>query len=253
MKRRHSITKAPNQTTAMPIPGRVKIGVGGNMNKRHHWAPPSPQFNTAMYGGVVLGMPVPRMLQTTSKRSDNMDTNASSGSFNGLRKGSTSPVDMNISPLRPQRKSYKQHQNQRDIMGVSKNAMDMEEHKLNATQPGQQNKTQRRRIGLSDFERIRVLGKGAFGKVLLVRNKQNKRIYAMKILKKNHVINKRQVAHTMSERHVLGRSKHPFVVQMHCAFQTVDKLIFVLDYCAGGDLYYHISRNGRLTEPRCKF
>ena len=128
-----------------------------------------------------------------------------------------------------------------------------EEHKLNVAQPGQQHKLLRRRIGLSDFERIRVLGKGAFGKVLLVRNKLNRQIYAMKILKKNHVINKRQVAHTMSERHVLGRSRHPFVVQMHCAFQTVDKLIFVLDYCAGGDLYYHISRNGRLTESRCKF
>ena len=86
MKRRHSITKAPNQTTAMPIPGRVKIG-GGNINKRHHWAPPSPQFNTAAYGGVVLGMPVPRQAQTTSKRSDNMDTNASSGAYQRTSEG----------------------------------------------------------------------------------------------------------------------------------------------------------------------
>jgi serum/glucocorticoid-regulated kinase 2 len=65
----------------------------------------------------------------------------------------------------------------------------------------------------------------------------------MKILKKTHVLNKRQVEHTMSERYVLGRTQHPFIVGMHYAFQTEDKLVFVLDYCAGGDLYYHISRS----------
>jgi serine/threonine protein kinase len=62
-------------------------------------------------------------------------------------------------------------------------------------------------------------------------------------LKKTHVLNKRQVEHTMSERYVLGRTEHPFIVGMHYAFQTQDKLVFVLDYCAGGDLYYHISRS----------
>ena len=55
----------------------------------------------------------------------------------------------------------------------------------------------------------------------------------MKVLKKTHVLNKRQVEHTMSERYVLGRTQHPFIVGMHYAFQTNDKLVFVLDYCAG--------------------
>jgi len=53
----------------------------------------------------------------------------------------------------------------------------------------------------------------------------------MKVLKKTHVLNKRQVEHTMSERYVLGRTQHPFIVGMHYAFQTDDKLVFVLDYC----------------------
>eukprot|EP00946_MAST-07B_sp_MAST-7B-sp1_P002300 g2300.t1 len=109
------------------------------------------------------------------------------------------------------------------------------------------------RVGLKDFERIRVLGKGAFGKVILAREKKTGETYAMKILKKTHVVNKRQVEHTMSERYVLGRTKHPFIVGMHYAFQTNEKLVFVLDYCAGGDLYYHISRAGHLPLERARF
>ena len=273
MKRRHSITKASpnNQTNAMPIPGRMKIGIGGNSNKRHHWAPPSPQVNANMLNATVLGVPVPRMHNNTNgfnnnisgfkynpnmNNNNNYDNNNSSNNNNNnnassYTKGSTSPNDMNISPLRSKRKNSPQQPI--SMMNLNSDSSENgEEHKMDLQQQ-QQRKPPRRTIGLTDFERIRVLGKGAFGKVLLVRNKRTRKIYAMKILKKNHVINKRQVAHTMSERHVLGRSKHPFVVQMHCAFQTVDKLIFVLDYCAGGDLYYHISRNGRLTEPRCRF
>jgi serine/threonine protein kinase len=239
----------------MPIPGRMKIGMGNNTNKRHHWAPPSPQVDSNMVNTTVLGVPVPRSNLTYNNIASNgfkynqNFNNDKSNNNNGYAKGSTSPNDMNISPLRPQRKTSQPHPIGMMELG-SNSASNCEEHKMDLQQ---QRKPPRRTIGLTDFERIRVLGKGAFGKVLLVRNKRNKKIYAMKILKKNHVINKRQVAHTMSERHVLGRSKHPFVVQMHCAFQTVDKLIFVLDYCAGGDLYYHISRNGRLTEPRCRF
>ena len=95
-----------------------------------------------------------------------------------------------------------------------------------------------RRVGLKDFERIRVLGKGAFGKVILAREKSTNKIYAMKVLKKTHVLNKRQVEHTMSERYVLGRTQHPFIVGMHYAFQTNDKLVFVLDYCAGKIIYF---------------
>ena len=81
---------------------------------------------------------------------------------------------MNISPLRPQKKGYKQFQNLRDAMEIDKGSSNAEEHKLNVAQLEQQHKLPRRRLGLSDFERIRVLGKGAFGKVLLVRNKLNK-------------------------------------------------------------------------------
>ena len=63
MKRRHSTSKTSpnNQTNAMPIPGRMKIGIGGNSNKRHHWAPPSPQVNNNALNTTALGVPVPRI------------------------------------------------------------------------------------------------------------------------------------------------------------------------------------------------
>ena len=87
------------------------------------------------------------------------------------------------------------------------------------------------KVCLTDFVLLTTVGKGSFGKVIQVRKKDSGQIYAMKVLKKTHVLNKRQVEHTMSERYVLGRTQHPFIVGMHYAFQTDDKLVFVLDYC----------------------
>ena len=63
----------------------------------------------------------------------------------------------------------------------------------------------------------------------------------------------KQVQHTASERSVLGRVQHPFVVKLHFAFQTSTRLHFVLDYCPGGDLYYHITRVVAFTEPAMRF
>ena len=67
MKRRHSITKASpnNQTNAMPIPGRMKIGIGGNSNNGII-GPPSPQVNANMLNATVFGVPVPRMHNNTT-------------------------------------------------------------------------------------------------------------------------------------------------------------------------------------------
>ena len=78
---------------------------------------------------------------------------------------------------------------------------------------------------------------GSFGKVFLVRDKSNGTLYAMKVLKKDYIIKKNQVEHTKTERSVLSYIHHPFVVGLNMAFQTVDKLFLVLDYCPGGELF----------------
>lgn len=109
------------------------------------------------------------------------------------------------------------------------------------------------KVSLSDFELVRVLGKGSFGKVTLVRKKTNQKLYAMKGLSKSYIIKRKQVEHTKTERRVLGRIDHPFIVKLHFAFQTEEKLYFVLDYAAGGELFFHLSRMKKFPEATTKF
>jgi len=106
---------------------------------------------------------------------------------------------------------------------------------------------------LDSFKMIKVVGKGSFGKVFLVREKQTNEMFALKVLKKDNIIKRNQVEHTRTERSVLGYVKHPFIVGMNMAFQSKDKLYFVLDYCAGGELFFHLGKVGRFSEPRACF
>lgn len=82
---------------------------------------------------------------------------------------------------------------------------------------------------------LKMIGKGSFGKVLLVRKKDDNQIFAMKILKKEHIIKKKEVAHTLAEQKVLRKINHPFLVGLRYSFQTSEKLYLVVDY-AGGQL-----------------
>ncbi|CAK4630344.1 hypothetical protein LEN26_010076 [Aphanomyces euteiches] len=109
------------------------------------------------------------------------------------------------------------------------------------------------KVTLDDFHLVKVIGKGSFGKVLLVRKRDNGLVYAMKVLRKENIIKRNQVEHTRTERHVLGYVRHPFIVGLNYAFQTVDKLYFVLDYCAGGELFFHLGKVQRFKEPRARF
>ena len=88
------------------------------------------------------------------------------------------------------------------------------------------------------------MGKGSFGKVMQVMKIDSREIYAMKVLKKHHVIKRNQVEHTKTERNVLSMIDHPFIVRLRYAFQTSSKLYLVLDYCPGGELFFHLSKTG---------
>ena len=78
-------------------------------------------------------------------------------------------------------------------------------------------------------------------------------IHALKVLRKDNIIKRNQVEHTRTERSVLGYVRHPFIVGMNMAFQSKDKLYFVLDYCAGGELFFHLGKIGKFPEPRACF
>lgn len=104
-----------------------------------------------------------------------------------------------------------------------------------------------------DFEVIATIGKGSFGKVLQVRKKDDGVVYAMKILRKEAIIARKQVAHTKAEKSILSKIQHPFIVRLHFAFQTKDKLYMVLDFVNGGELFFHLKNSGRFPENRVKF
>jgi len=99
-----------------------------------------------------------------------------------------------------------------------------------------------------DFDFLKVIGRGSFGKVMQVRKKDNGEIFAMKILKKKAIIAKNQVEHTNAERNILRSLQHPFLMHLRYAFQTEAKLYFVLDYYRGGELFYHLKQKRRFTE-----
>lgn len=78
-------------------------------------------------------------------------------------------------------------------------------------------------------------------------------LFAMKILKKSHLVRRRQIERTRTERKVLSAVNHPFIMKLHYAFQSPDKLYLVLDYCPGGELFFHLSRFRRFPERVARF
>ena len=75
----------------------------------------------------------------------------------------------------------------------------------------------------------------------------------MKVLKKKHIKRMKQVQHTMTEKKVLEKISHPFIVKLNFAFQSKKKLFLVLDYCPGGELFFYISSIGRFKEQSAAF
>uniref|UniRef100_A0A8C8CMZ2 non-specific serine/threonine protein kinase n=1 Tax=Oncorhynchus tshawytscha TaxID=74940 RepID=A0A8C8CMZ2_ONCTS len=109
------------------------------------------------------------------------------------------------------------------------------------------------KVTMSDFDYLKLLGKGTFGKVILVKEKATGMHYAMKILRKEVIIAKDEVAHTVTESRVLQNTRHPFLTTLKYAFQTHDRLCFVMEYANGGELFFHLSRDRVFTEDRARF
>jgi len=106
------------------------------------------------------------------------------------------------------------------------------------------------KVGPEDFDFLKVIGRGAFGKVMQVKYKENGKIYAMKILRKKQILAKNQIEHTKAERKILQALQHPFLMTLRFAFQTNSKLYFVLDYFRGGELFFHLKKQKRFLEPQ---
>ncbi|KAI5466139.1 kinase-like domain-containing protein [Mariannaea sp. PMI_226] len=117
-------------------------------------------------------------------------------------------------------------------------------------------RSERKHFGPTDFDILKLIGKGTFGQVYQVRKKDTQRIYAMKVLQKKVIVQKKEVAHTVGERNILVRtamSDSPFIVGLKFSFQTPSELYLVTDYMSGGELFWHLQKEGRFDEKRAKF
>ena len=132
-------------------------------------------------------------------------------------------------------------------MNVLKNIF-QKKSKKNAEQPKEKHDgsipdhLNKEKVTKEDFLPIRLLGKGSFAKVVLVRKKDDNKIYAMKVIVKESVLEHQRVQDVFTERGVLQRSTHPFLCKLHWTFQSEHKLFFIMDYYHGGDLDGYLNR-----------
>ena len=106
---------------------------------------------------------------------------------------------------------------------------------------------------LQDFSIQSCIGKGFFGKVFAAQSKIDKKLYAIKTIEKERITEEQQFDNLAAEREVLSTINHPFVAKMYSAFQTKDKLCFVMENLEGGELFYHLRRSSKFPEQTACF
>lgn len=111
----------------------------------------------------------------------------------------------------------------------------------------------RQRLTADDFEHLTIIGRGAFGEVRIVREKNTGRLMAMKKLKKEDMVRRGQIDHVKAERNVLAEVKDQHVVTLYYSFQDNDHLYLLMEYLPGGDIMTMLMRKDILTEDETKF
>lgn len=110
-----------------------------------------------------------------------------------------------------------------------------------------------RKVSMSTFEILKVIGKGSYSIVTQVRKKDTGMIYAMKSIEKKKIIKEGLQTHILAEKKILSSVKSPFIAKLHWAFQTKNKLHIVLDFYPGGELYFQLKKLKVFTEDQAKF
>jgi len=115
------------------------------------------------------------------------------------------------------------------------------------------NKKQTPTACLQDFEKIKTIGKGAFGKVILMKHKNTNICYAVKILQKDQIKKKTQIQQALTEKRVLQSIKLPFAINLEFFFHDNSYLYFVLPCVSCGELFTHMKKFKKLDDSLIKF
>jgi len=109
------------------------------------------------------------------------------------------------------------------------------------------------KVTVENFKTVKIIGRGAFGEVRVVKKKDDNEVYAMKTMLKKEMIDKNQVAHIKAERDILSAADNPWLVKLVYSFQDDKYLYLVMEYCGGGDLMTILMREDILTESQTRF
>ncbi|RCK58118.1 Protein kinase C-like 1 [Candida viswanathii] len=161
-----------------------------------------------------------------------------------------SPFADQVEPHVPQTALHQPH---KQIQQVQQ--QDLSHHRSHSGGKSGRSKRRKRKVGLDDFQFLAVLGKGNFGKVMLAESRHTDKLCAIKVLKKDFIVENDEAESVKSEKRVFltaNKEMHPFLLNLHCCFQTENRIYFVMEYISGGDLMWHIQKN-RFTAKRAKF
>ena len=142
-----------------------------------------------------------------------------------------------------------------DIPEDARNSICVSPQKAHTGTKQKRKSGRRRKVSLDNFILLKVLGKGNFGKVILSKSKNTGRLCAIKVLKKDNIIQNHDIESARAEKKVFllaTKTKHPFLTNLYCSFQTENRIYFAMEFIGGGDLMWHV-QNQRLSVRRAKF
>jgi len=106
---------------------------------------------------------------------------------------------------------------------------------------------------MSCFDVLKVIGRGTFGKVILVKNKNDNQLLALKCIKKQQIIKNKNIENIKNEKKTLEKIEHPFIIKMRYTFQNREKIFLAFDYYNGGEMFFHLQKQKRFNENIAKF
>ena len=150
-------------------------------------------------------------------------------------------------------KNYDKKMQTYNIINNIKNSSQKDKEKIKETGTIFSKHKDIKNVGLNDFKILKVIGRGTFGKVCLVQYKLTKEYYAMKIMKKDVLLEHNQVKSALLEKKILQNLNYPFLVGMVFCFQTQERIYFVMNFIRGGELFKHLCESKYFSEEKTKF